>query len=312
MPATLPVGSKPPGLRAGVQQAIAATDNDSSTAVELELVAILDGPAFRGSPRSSAFLQFVVEETLAGRQDSLKERIIGIAVLGKRSDYDTGADSGVRVRANDVRKRLASHYEAAAPRAGVRIELAPGAYAPRFVAAPAAVAAAAAQKNQPPPMLLWQLAAPTLFAAFLALMAIRGGVESNDAFSRFWNQAIAGRTEIAVAVDASWGVGNASSISPAMADAAMPFEALADSLEKPVHIVAAGLTMPSARYCVIRLSLSERPPERAAFLLNGASVFRSHDGGDGSPAIWLWAKNAETLRSAAMSLSSRSGFPEIP
>jgi hypothetical protein len=94
-----------------------------------------------------------------------------------------------------------------------------------------------------------------------------------------------------------------------MADAAMPFEALADALEKPVHIVAAGSTMPSARYCVIRLSLSERPLERAAFLLNGASVFRGHDGG---PAIWLWAKDAETLRSAAMSLSTRSGFPEIP
>jgi len=305
MQATLPAGAKPPGLRAGVQQAIAAATNDSVTAVELELLSILDGPAFRGSPRSRVFLQFVVEETLAGRQDSLKERTVGIAVLGKRSDYDTGADSGVRVRANDVRKRLAVHYEAVAPRAGVRIELAPGAYTPRFVAAPTRPAAPARQNNQPAPMPLWQLAAPTVFAAFLALMAIRGGVESSYAFSRFWNQAVAGRTEIAIAVDAGAGA----SISPAMADAAMPFEALADALEKPVHIVAAGSTMPSAIYCVIRLSLSERPPERAAFLLNGASVFRGHDG---SPAIWLWAESAETLRSAAMSLSSRSGFPEIP
>ncbi len=112
MQATLPSGAKPPGLRAGVQQAIAAAGNDSVTAVELELLSILDGPSFRGSPRSRVFLQFVVEETLAGRQDSLKERTVGIAVLGKRAEYDTGADSGVRVRANDVRKRLAAHYDA--------------------------------------------------------------------------------------------------------------------------------------------------------------------------------------------------------
>jgi hypothetical protein len=313
MQSTLPAGAKPPGLRAGVQQAIAAAGNDSVTAVELELLSILGGPAFRGSPRSRVFLQFVVEETLAGRQDSLKERTVGIAVLGKPSDYDTGADSGVRVRANDVRKRLAWHYEAIAPRAGVRIELPPGAYAPRFVAAPLQPTCQPAcpqrRNDQPAPMLLRQLAAPTILAAFLALMAIRGGVESSDSFSRFWNQAMAGRTEIAIAVDA----GEGTSISPAMADAALPLEALANALQAPVHIIAAGSKTPPAKYCVIRLSLTQRPSERAAFLLNGASVFRGRDGGnDGRPAIWLWAENAETLRSAAMSLSSRSGFPEMP
>jgi hypothetical protein len=305
MQSTLPAGATAPGLRAGVQQAIAEAANDSATAVELELLSILDGPAFRGSPRSRAFLQFVVEETLAGRQDSLKERTVGIAVLGKQSDYDTGADSGVRVRANDVRKRLAAHYEAVAPRAGVRVELAPGAYAPRFVPEPTQLASSVPYDNQPAPMLLWQLAAPTLFAAFLVLMAIRGGVESSDAFSPFWNQAMAGKTEIAIAVDAGPGV----SISPAMADAAMPFEMLADALEKPVHIVAAGAQTPSAKYCVIRLSLTGKPPEPAEFQLNGASVYRGRGSG---PAIWLWAKNAETLRSAAIGLSSRSAFPEIP
>src|SRR5580658_3627746 len=149
MQSTLSAGAKPPALRAGVQQAIAAAPNDSEIAVELELLSILDGPAFRGSPRSRAFLQFVVEETLAGRQDSLKERTVGIAVLGKRSDYDTGADSGVRVRANDVRKRLAWHYEAIAPRAGVRIELPAGAYTPRFVPMASRPVALERQDDQP-------------------------------------------------------------------------------------------------------------------------------------------------------------------
>ena len=112
----------------GVQPAIAGSANDGVLAVQL--ISILDGPAFQGSARSRAFLRFVVEETLAGRQELLKERNIGVAVMGKPSDYDTGADSTVRVRANEVWKRLAAHYEAATPKRAIRIELPPGSYAP--------------------------------------------------------------------------------------------------------------------------------------------------------------------------------------
>jgi hypothetical protein len=302
MQATLSPDAKPPRLRPGVQPAVAASANDGTLAVELELVSILEGPAFRGSARSRAFLLFVVEEALAGRQDLLKERTIGTAVLGKPPDYDTGADSGVRVRANEVRKRLAAHYDTSEPKAGIRIELPLGTYTPRF--APVAQLPRPAESTpQPPPMTLWQLAAPTLVAVFLALIAIRAGVESNDAFSRFWNQAMAGRTEIVVAVDASAGA----SITPAMADAAMPLEALAGALQVPVHLVAAG-SRPPVGSCVIRMSLTEKPAGREAFRWGTATVFR---GGSGEPAVWLWAANAEALRSAAQALTSRSGFPEI-
>lgn len=308
MQSVLPEGAKPNQLRPGAQQAIAASVNDSASfAVEYELVSILDGPAFRGSSRSKLFLRYVVEETLAGRQDTLKERTIGIAVLSKPSDYDTGADSGVRVRANEVRKRLASHYDAFAPKAGIRIELPPGTYVPRFVAPAAAARATAvaepAAEPHPPRMLLWQLAAPTLIAVFLALIAIRGGVESNDSFSRFWNHAIAGRTEIVVTVDSD----AAAAISPLMADAALPFEALAGALQTSVHIMAVGGKQPAGS-CVIRLSLTEKPSGRETFRVGGADVFR---GNAGEPAMWLWAKNAEALRSAAQILTSRSAFPDI-
>jgi hypothetical protein len=286
-----------------VQRAIAASSDNSATAVELELISILDGPAFRTSPRSRGFLRFVVEETLAGREDSLKERTVGIAVMGKSSDYDTGSDSAVRVRANDVRKRLATHYEASKPRAGIRIELPTGTYAPRFRAV-AAPAPKAVRSNQPPPMRLWQLAAPTLCAAFFALLAIRGGVESSDAYSRFWNQTLAGRSEIAIVVDA----GPSGSISPAMADAALPLEALATAYHTQVHLIAEGERVPHGA-CMIRLSLDRKPAERAEFRIDGAKVFRAHDGG---AALWLWAENAGALRQATTSLSSRTGFPQLP
>ncbi len=305
MQATLPEGTRPAQLQPGVQRAIAASAFDAALAVQLELISILDGPAFRGSSRSCAFLRFVVEEGLAGRGGMLKERIIGAAVLGKPSDYDTGADSGVRVRANDVRKRLSVHYQAAAPKGGIRIELPPGTYTPKFaqVTAPAGEAVVADQSPQAPPMLLWQLAAPTLVAIFLALITIRADVDSSDAFSRFWNQAMAGRTEIVVALDADAGT----SISPAMADAALPLERLAGALQVPIHIVAAGAG-PRPESCLIRLSLNARPAGREAFWLGRAAVFR---GAGRAPAVWVWAENTEALRSAAQVLTSRSGFPDV-
>jgi hypothetical protein len=245
-----------------------------------------------------------VEETLAGRQDLLKERTVGAAVLGKSPGYDTGADSGVRVRANEVRKRLAAYYDSATPKAGIRIELPPGTYAARFVPIAAKPAPAVARSLTAPPMRLWQLAAPSLFAVFLALIAIRGDVESNDSFSRFWNHALAGRTEIAIAVD----VDGPSSISPAMADAAVPLESLATVFQLPVHIVAANRPFPASDSFVIRMSTSQKPSEPVLLKLDGALLFRGKDGA----TLWLWADTTDKLRSAAQTLASRSGFPEVP
>ncbi|HUP04695.1 MAG TPA: hypothetical protein VMU19_11940, partial [Bryobacteraceae bacterium] len=282
-------------------QAIAASGDEARAAVEFELVSILRGPSFRGSPRSAAFLRFVVEETLSGRQGLLKERTLGVALLGKAPAYDTGTDSGVRVRANDVRRRLASHYEAVVPKAGIRIELPPGAYTPRFVSLEGGLAPAARSSSAPPPMRFWQLAAPSLLALFLALIAVRGDMDSNDSFSRFWNRALAGRSEIAVVVD---GDGPAS-IPPAMADAAMPLELLAGALQVPVHIVSAEGQAPASNVCVIRMSLRQMPRGPVILRLDGSTVFRGDDG----VTLWLWAENAEHLRSAAVTMASRSGFP---
>jgi len=68
-------------------------------------------------------------------------------------------------------------------------------------------------------MLVWQSAAPTLFALFLALLAIRADVEANDSFSRLWSSALAYRSEIVVAVDPA---SDAYPMSPAMAEIALP------------------------------------------------------------------------------------------
>ncbi len=63
----------------------------------------------------------------------LKERTIGVAVFGRDASYDTGSDAAVRVRANDVRRRLGAYYLACSTRQGWRIELPAGSYVPQFV-----------------------------------------------------------------------------------------------------------------------------------------------------------------------------------
>lgn len=91
---------------------------------------ILESPSFQASKRCQDFLRYVVEQALAGQSDSLKERVIGAEVFGRMTTYDTSSDAIVRVKANEVRKRLAQYYQDSGGADEVRIELPAGSYVP--------------------------------------------------------------------------------------------------------------------------------------------------------------------------------------
>jgi hypothetical protein len=55
----------------------------------------LASPEFRASQRCQDFLRFVVEQSLAGHADSLKERTIGVEAFGRAADYETNLDGVV-------------------------------------------------------------------------------------------------------------------------------------------------------------------------------------------------------------------------
>jgi len=88
--------------------------------------------AFAGSKRSQDFLQLIVEHALAGRFDSLRERMIGAEMFGRPIAYDTANDAVVRVKATEVRRNLAQFYREAVHPSLVRIELPTGSYVPKF------------------------------------------------------------------------------------------------------------------------------------------------------------------------------------
>lgn len=97
--------------------------------IERSLGRVLTGNSFRSSAQCQALLRYIVEHSLAREEELLRERMIGINVFGRPSDYDSGNDPIVRARAAEVRKRLAQYYlhgEGASE--GIRIEIPPGSY----------------------------------------------------------------------------------------------------------------------------------------------------------------------------------------
>ena len=100
--------------------------------VKAELERILESAGFRNSKRSQEFLRYIVITALDGRFEDLKERIIGTQVFQRCPDYDTGEHSIVRVKANELRKRLAQFYAETNQTSSVQIHLPRGSYTPEF------------------------------------------------------------------------------------------------------------------------------------------------------------------------------------
>jgi TolB-like protein len=136
--------------------------------VRLQLDRVLASQTFAGAARLSRFLRFVVERTLAGEGDGLKEYTIGVEVFDRPADYDPRTDSIVRVEAARLRAKLAEYYGGPGAADPVIIQVRKGGYAPDFaerVAAPAS----AVHRARPGALVL---AAAVALLAVLALTAV--------------------------------------------------------------------------------------------------------------------------------------------
>ena len=107
------------------------SDHPPASLVQAELDRILASELFTRSERLSAFLKFIVDQTLAGQGDSLKEQVIAVELYGKGADFNTAADPIVRVDARRLRDRLREYY-ATAPDRGVVISVPKGSYTAVF------------------------------------------------------------------------------------------------------------------------------------------------------------------------------------
>lgn len=100
--------------------------------VRAALEHVLASPAFINAGRLSRMLRFVVERTLDGQGDQLKEYLLGVEVFDRPTDYDPRLDSIVRVEARRLRAKLSEYYDAEGARDAVRIRMGKGGYLPTF------------------------------------------------------------------------------------------------------------------------------------------------------------------------------------
>ncbi|MGH9414463.1 MAG: tetratricopeptide repeat protein [Terriglobales bacterium] len=101
-------------------------------AVQRQLRKICAGATFRSAGRLRRFLEFVVQEELAGRREQLKEYVVGTAVFDKGSAFDPRNDPIVRVQARRLRGMLERYYREEAGTDDLVIDLPKGGYAPVF------------------------------------------------------------------------------------------------------------------------------------------------------------------------------------
>ncbi|WP_426128282.1 adenylate cyclase [Pararhizobium sp. PWRC1-1] len=96
-----------------------------------QLARILESPEFPSVGRVAAFLNFVIEEALAGRAQRLKGYLIAVEVFKRREGF-TQDDPVVRIEAGRLRRILERYYLVAGQHDPVRIDIPKGGYAPSF------------------------------------------------------------------------------------------------------------------------------------------------------------------------------------
>src|ERR1700751_4672754 len=122
-----------PPLSSGKSLANSAADPVPATAVRDQLARVVNSPGFVSSVRLCRFLTHIVNRTLDGDIDSLKELSIAMEVFDRTSEYDSNIDAIVRVEARRLRAKLKAYYEEGPGTTDpVLIGLRPGSYVPVF------------------------------------------------------------------------------------------------------------------------------------------------------------------------------------
>lgn len=172
------------GLKGEFREGASAAPSPAE--VRQQLQRILASPTFQASQCASAFLRYVVERALEGRVDLLRERQLGIELFGCDPSYDTSENSSVRVRATEVRKRLAQYY--GGHEKEPQIQLPRGSYVPVF--GPGKQARSPVWRRLP---LRWLLPAGALAIALLVFRGVWLEPAIKTPLDRFWEPVLKNR-----------------------------------------------------------------------------------------------------------------------
>ena len=105
----------------------------SRETVQAQLEKILASKDFSRSERLSRFLRYVVEQTIQGQGERLKEYTVGTEVFDRNQSYDPRTDPIVRVEAARLRSKLKEYYGTDGRDDPVFISFHKGSYIPAFL-----------------------------------------------------------------------------------------------------------------------------------------------------------------------------------
>ena len=126
----------------------------SDHAVRRQLERICRNAEFENSPRAMEFIQFIVEQTLAGRADQLSQRFLAKQVFGRGAGFDPSTNPIVRMQAGRVRYALEHYYLTVGKQDPITIALPKGSYVPTFEARPDTESLSAKRGSMPPFLLV--------------------------------------------------------------------------------------------------------------------------------------------------------------
>jgi adenylate cyclase len=101
-------------------------------AIREQLVRILNSGPFHQSHRRQRFLEYLVNETLAGRGERLKGYNVALEVFDRPETFDPIVDPLVRIEAARLREKLREYYGADGRSDPIHIDLPKGSYTPHI------------------------------------------------------------------------------------------------------------------------------------------------------------------------------------
>ena len=115
-----------------LSRAMGASPGCLPSVVRGQMDRILNSPEFKATDAQRAFLQYVIEKTLAGHADEIKGYTVATEVFGRSEDFDQSTDPIVSIQANKLRRALERYYLVAGQNDPIRIDIPKGTYVPTF------------------------------------------------------------------------------------------------------------------------------------------------------------------------------------
>jgi TolB-like protein len=119
-------------LSGNIERAESPSRISSDPEVKAQLARILASREFDVPDRARKFLQYLVEETLAGRANRIKAYSIAIEVFGRDETFDAQNDPVVRIEAGRIRRALERYYLVGGNADPILISIPKGGYIPVF------------------------------------------------------------------------------------------------------------------------------------------------------------------------------------